>query len=571
MKKDQNPTAGASELRRRAEARLRAAKTKGGAARTEADAQRLVHELQVHQIELEMQNEDLMQARAELETALGEYTDLYDFAPVGYLTLGRDGAIRRVNLTGARLLGVERAWLAGRRLGSFIGGPDRTGFNSFLEKIFASHAQEVCEVAILKEGREPLNVHITATVSPPGQECRVMMVDISKLRQAEAALLKTNAELESRTKQLRLLAAGLTRTEQRERRRLSQLLHDGLQQHLLAAKMRLGGVAELIGDAGLKDAAGDIEKIIGESVQLSRSLSTALSPPILYEAGLAEALEWLIRWMRDKHDFNVESSMETHPALSEDIKFLVFESVRELLLNAVKHSRVRGARVSLNLVKDAGLRITVSDEGAGFDPGQLKPAGDEGGFGLFSIRERIGLIGGCVEIDSAPGKGSRVTLTVPQDQAPAVPLPTGRRWPPAAEPQEGIAKEHGTMIRVLLADDHALFRNGIDRLLKNVPGLEVVGHANDGREAIELAQMLQPDVILMDISMPTVSGIEATRAIHREYADICIIGLSMHEDEERAQAMRDAGATDYKTKGCAAAELVAAIRACPREREPSPE
>ena len=284
-------------------------------------------------------------------------------------------------------------------------------------------------------------------------------------------------------------------------------------------------------------------------MQLSRSLSTALSPPILHEAGLSEGLKWLIRWMRDQHNFIVELSIEHPTELSDDVKLLVFESVRELLLNAVKHSKVRSARVSLEQVKAAGLRITVSDEGAGFDPGQLKPAGEEGGFGLFSVRERISLIGGCVEIDSAPGKGSRVALTVPYGQAPAVSLPADRMRSLAAEPQESIAKDQGTTIRVLLADDHALFRNGIDRLLKNEPGLEVVGHATDGQEAIELAQQLKPDVILMDISMPRVNGIEATRLIHREYPDIRIIGLSMYEDEERARRCAMPGLPTTKPRG----------------------
>ena len=104
------------------------------------------------------------------------------------MTLGRDGAIRQVNLTGARLLGVERARLVGRGFGVFVGEPDRAGFKAFLEKVFASQAKEVCEVALLKEGQGPLNVHITATVSQDGQECRVMMVDITERRQAEAEM-----------------------------------------------------------------------------------------------------------------------------------------------------------------------------------------------------------------------------------------------------------------------------------------------------------------------------------------------------------------------------------------------
>jgi PAS domain S-box-containing protein len=186
MKKDKKPSAEAANLRARAEKRLRDAATEFAPARTEADMQRLVHELQVHQIELEMQNEELVQARAGLEEALGEYTDLYDFAPVGYVTLGRDRTIRRVNLTGARLLGVERTRLVGQKFGFFVAEPDRAVFNAFLEKVVATLAKEVCEVALLKKGEPPLYVHITAEVSQDGQEYRAVMVDITERKQAEA-------------------------------------------------------------------------------------------------------------------------------------------------------------------------------------------------------------------------------------------------------------------------------------------------------------------------------------------------------------------------------------------------
>jgi CheY-like chemotaxis protein len=181
---------------------------------------------------------------------------------------------------------------------------------------------------------------------------------------------------------------------------------------------------------------------------------------------------------------------------------------------------------------------------------------------LFSICERIGLIGGRVEIDSAPGKGSRLALLLPHRQAPAVPLATGSMCTSAGKPQEDIDTDQGKAIRVLLADDHAIFRNGLRRLLEDETGIKVVGQANDGQEAIEIAQQLKPDVILMDISMPRINGIEATRIIHREHPDIRIIGLSTYEDQEHAQAMRDAGASGYKNKGCVAFEIVSAIRDC---------
>lgn len=139
----------------------------------------------VHQIELEIQCEELWQSRAEAEAELEHCAELYDFAPVGYLALGRDGAIRKVNLDGASMLGVERARLAGRRFWVFVVEPERAGFKSFLETVFTSMVKEECEVALLSGGKEPFKVFITAAVSQNGQERRLMMMGISKRNQAD--------------------------------------------------------------------------------------------------------------------------------------------------------------------------------------------------------------------------------------------------------------------------------------------------------------------------------------------------------------------------------------------------
>jgi PAS domain S-box-containing protein len=201
MNKDKNASADAVKLRSRAEAHLRAAERKGPPVWTETEAQRIVHELQVHQIELEMQNEELRRSRAEVEAGLERYTELYDFAPVGYLTLGRDGTIHQVNLTGARLLGVERARLQARRFGIFIDEPGRAGFQAFLEKVFASQAKEECETVLLRQAMGPLNVHITATVARDGQQCRVMIRDITERKRIGAALQEAHNELERRVEE----------------------------------------------------------------------------------------------------------------------------------------------------------------------------------------------------------------------------------------------------------------------------------------------------------------------------------------------------------------------------------
>jgi PAS domain S-box-containing protein len=192
MKKNPHPPADDAELRRRAEERLgeqrKSQRSEAGDPGTAEDTARLVHELQVHQIELEMQNEELRQARARADTLLTQYTDLYDLAPAGYLTFDREGAIRQVNLTGARLLGVECSRLVNRRFGLFVAKGDQRAFSDFLEKVFASQAKECCEVTLPKESSQPVVLQIEGTRSADGQECRAVVVDLTERKRAEEEL-----------------------------------------------------------------------------------------------------------------------------------------------------------------------------------------------------------------------------------------------------------------------------------------------------------------------------------------------------------------------------------------------
>jgi len=187
MKNKKEPSTQAADLRHLAEQRLREQKTEVARPGTEQDTQRLVHELQVHQIELEMQNEELLASRAEVEVGLERYVDLYDFAPVGYFTLDRSGMILQANLTGAVMLGLERSKLVNRRLTALIAEQTRPAFRAFLEKVLAGQAANTCEVVIPREDREPLVVEITATCDG-GKDCRVTITDISARKRAEEVL-----------------------------------------------------------------------------------------------------------------------------------------------------------------------------------------------------------------------------------------------------------------------------------------------------------------------------------------------------------------------------------------------
>jgi diguanylate cyclase (GGDEF)-like protein/PAS domain S-box-containing protein len=182
------PTTG--ELRRKAEVQLLETNSKTGPLpTTEADTRRLVHELQVHQIELEIQNEELARSRAEVESLLQKYTDLYDFAPVSYFTLTENGTIEQVNLAGASLLGVARGKLIKRRFEGFVATESWTAFKVFLEKVFTSGRQEICEVILRVEGVGPLWVSIEAIREAEQHEvCRMVVMDVTESKLAEESL-----------------------------------------------------------------------------------------------------------------------------------------------------------------------------------------------------------------------------------------------------------------------------------------------------------------------------------------------------------------------------------------------
>ena len=156
--------------------------------------QRLLHELQVHQIELEMQNAELRQARDEVEAALNKYTDLYDFAPIGYFTLDREGVIRAANLSGSSLLGVERTNLLGRFFCDFMPDEARPGFSEFLGKVFAAPKKESFEATLRPQGGDPYFVRIEAALCGSGFECRFAVSDISEQKRVALALSKSEEQ-----------------------------------------------------------------------------------------------------------------------------------------------------------------------------------------------------------------------------------------------------------------------------------------------------------------------------------------------------------------------------------------
>jgi len=234
------------------------------------------------------------------------------------------------------------------------------------------------------------------------------------LRDEIAERLKAEKAIRRSQVQLRRLATELTLAEERERRTIAGDLHDHIGQALAVIRTRLRQMQSNAVFSGMEREIEETLALLDQTIQSTRTLTFEISPPVLYDLGLEPALQWLCRHFQKKHGLQAEMTSEgVGPAVPDGLQITVFRSVQEFLLNAVKHAQASSVRVHL-VRKAALLRIEVRDDGVGFD---ASPEGaflaDHEGFGLFSIRERLEVLGGALEISSLPGQGASFILSVP--------------------------------------------------------------------------------------------------------------------------------------------------------------
>src|SRR5690349_10582152 len=400
--------------------------------------------------------------------------------------------------------------------------------------------------------------------------------DITERRQAEMQRQEWMRELErrvnERTKELvrahdrlRGLAQDLTLTEQRERQRIASELHDYLAQMLVVTRLKLNHAAQMIAPDPACAVLNEADQLIDQSLTYTRTVVAELMPPTLRQFGLAAGLHWLgERMLKQGLNVHVDAPAVT-PPLSEDQTTLLYQGVRELLFNVLKHAGTDRAVVRMSDNGQGKLQIVVQDDGVGCDPNAVTESGSDK-FGLFSIRERMEAIDGWMELQSQPGAGTTITLGVTVGE--------GRTGLWAEQPRSfsdhsvfnarsSALPQHTNHIRVLLVDDHAMVRQGLRSLLDGYSNLHIIAEAGDGEEAITLARLLKPDVIVMDVNMPRLAGIEATKRIREELPETLIVGLSVNEHV--VKSMKAAGAAACLTKESAADHLYETIGAVTRK------
>lgn len=351
-------------------------------------------------------------AEAALKESEARFRAVFENAPIGIGLMELEGPGLEVNPAFIRMLGHSQAEIC-RMTTEDLLHPDDVAERRRLIQEIREGRRETYE----RQGRfiRPDGSHLWARIFVslvPGTGERrplllAMLEDITRQKETAAAL-------EAYQERLRSLAAELSLTEERERRLLAADLHDHVGQPLALAKIKMAALRETLAWEGRRAEVQEPLRYLEEAIAASRSLTSKLSPPMLFEGGLEDAVEWLAGQVQQRHHLSVTVRRGNHRlALPEADRILLFRTVQEALTNVVKHARARNVQISLDK-KGSNLCIEIKDDGIGFNVDAVTgKSGQFTGFGLFSIRERLGHMGASLEVASKPGEGATVRILAP--------------------------------------------------------------------------------------------------------------------------------------------------------------
>ena len=405
-----------SELRHRAEEKL--LKQLGSLYKMPpADVESVIQELRLHQIELEMQNDELRRAQMELEASRKKYFDLYDLAPVGYFSLDEKGIIIDANLTAAVLLSQERGSLVGQALANCIFREDQDIYYLCHKRLVETLDPQACEMRMVRKGGAPvwIRLDISSEQDIDGVvRDRAVIVDITARKQAEDESRKAASDLNESHEQLRHLAAHLQAVKEEERTNIALEIHDELGQTLTALKMDLSRIAGKLVKTGENEAIGKqlnaaIDRV-SSTIGTVQQICTNLRPTLLDHLGIEAAIEW------QAEDFQKSSGVECTVAVADDIFSVdinianaLFRVFQEALTNVLKHSHATKVEATLK-ENDGKIALEIHDNGVGITEEQMSKRHS---FGLLGMRERLYPLGGTISIKGEAQRGTTLTVIIP--------------------------------------------------------------------------------------------------------------------------------------------------------------
>jgi len=407
-----------AELRKRAETMIGTPEESSKFSGEHQDTEEIRHELRVYQAELEIQNEQLREALEVLEESRNRYADLYDFAPIGYLTLDQRGHILNINITGAAMLGQERGPLLGKPFAAWLAeGQTRGAFFPYLSKVLSSGDRVTTELLLSSKAKTTFWVRLESVVTGEFGQCLTVMIDITKRKLAEEALAQRTHDLEQANQELEqfsYIASHDLKAPLRAVSNLSIWLEEDLADRLSEEEHRMMAL--------LGERVQRMDALINALLEYSRAGRAALKTELVDTGALLrKTIEHLCLPQR----FTVEAATDM-PHIETD-QMCLGRVFANLICNAIQHHEREDGRVEVSIEDNGGFyEFTVADDGPGiaaenrdkvFDIFQTLKSKDRGGgtgIGLALVKKLVESQGGTITLDTRPGPGATFRFTLPK-------------------------------------------------------------------------------------------------------------------------------------------------------------
>ena len=527
------------------------------------DIQNLIEDLNIHQVELQMQNEELRRTQLKLEKARDNYTNLYDFAPAGYFTITPEGIIVKANLTGAVMIGLEREVLIGKPFTDFINKNDQDVFYLHRKKLFKTKAKQTCELRLVKKDGVQFYAQLESSVvqgsDNNSDQHRIIISDITARVQAAEALQKAHNELKNRIDK---------RTAELNKIKAINTLAGGIAHQFNNALSGITGNIDLI-EMDLPDnenMAGYIRQMKGSADRMTKLTEQLLAyarggkyqaETISLNAFVENVLP-LIQHGID-HRIKIETDLLTDvlninadPVQMQMIFSAILTNASEAIEGEGRiRISIRGAEIDDEFVKyHSALKpgyhacLEVDDNGKGMD-NEIRSKIFEPFFTTKSPGRGLGMAAaygivknhnGWISVYSEAGRGTVVRIYLPAIEAPAK-IP--------ATPKRALPQDSGT---ILLVEDEEIVRD-VSRALLERLGYHVLAAVN-GQEAVNIAKSYDEniDLALLDIILPDIEGKEVYPQLMEARPNLKVIVCSGYSIDGPARQILDAGAQGFIQK-----------------------
>ncbi len=473
----------------------------------------------------------------------------------GAATLTAGGEILYANRRFAEMLALPLERLIGSKLHGVVENLDCPTLDKLLERAQTAPQKEECLLRVAGGKSFSAFLSLSPLRGLGLQAICLIATDLTEVRSRRSELLETNERLKLEVEQrqhvenaFRQLTGRLLNLQDEERRRIARDLHDSTAQTLNCLVLNLAYIdkeAQLRGFPGASKMLNESMSLAQEAAKEVRDVSHLLYPPALDQMGLAAAIEWHAQRASDVSGIEITLDIPAEvPRLPREMEVALFRVLQESLENIRRHSGSRTAQVRL-IPNGESIVLEIEDQGQGMPAGVFSEKIDNVatlGVGVAGMRERLRQLGGRVEIESGP-EGTIVRAYV-------------------ADPGAAAARKNAqeTPLRVLVVDDSAIVRRVVSELLGTDPEFHVVGEAANGDQAVERAVELQPDIILLDITLPQMGGIDAARKIGFVVPNARIVAFSQDDSTRTVREARSAGAVGYVLKSDASRDLMRGIK-----------